>query len=222
MSSRAWTQLSCSIVLVTVGVVSAPTHAQQGTAQSPTPASQQSAAMRELSRQVALDLEHRASTAERDGQFATAEALWRRAIEADAGYLPAYLGYARLLSARGRIDDAGRVLAVVPGRATQTEHDLVELARGMASLGDLDRALEMLTARADGIEAARARTQLCAQAGRFPEALLAARRLADLSREPGDAREARLLVRALVILVGEADAVRVPGLTAPTWRRSLE
>ncbi len=208
-------------------VVAAPAHAQQGTAPSASPVaatavSQQSAAMRDLSRQVALDLEHRASTAERDGQSATAEALWRRAIEADAGYLPAYLGYARLLSARGRVGDAGRVLAAVPGRALQTEHDLVELARAVATLGDLDSALEMLTARRDGIEAARARTQLCAQAGRFPEALLAARRVSDLVREPGDVREARLLVRALVILVGEADAIHEPGAGAPAWRRALE
>lgn len=201
--------------------------AQQGTSSSPpltgaSAAATQSAAMQELSRQVALEFERRATAAERSGQFASAEALWHRAIEADAGDLDAYLAYARLLAARGRVDDARRVLAVVPGRALQTEHNAVELARGLAALGDLEGALERLTARSDGIEASRVRTQLCAQAGRFPEALLAARRLADLAREADDVREARLLVRALVILVGEADAIRHPGAECPAWRCSLE
>ncbi len=177
--------------------------------------------MRELARQVALDLEHRAAVAERDGQPMSAESLLRRAMDADPGYLPPYLGYARLLAARGRTGEAAQVLAIVPARATESEHDVAQLARSRAQIGDLDGALELLGSHPNGIETARTRAQLCAQAGRFAEALLAARRFADLSRESAEQREARVLVRALTILVGDADAVRVPGDGASFTRRML-
>ena len=177
--------------------------------------------MRELARQVALDLEHRAAVSERDGQPMIAEGLLRRAIDADSGYLSPYLGYARLLAARGRFDEASHVLAIVPTRAVTNEHDVVELGLARSGLGDLDGALELLTTRADGAESARTRAQLCARAGRFPEALIAARRLADVVNDASEVREARLLVRALAILVGDADAVRVPGADANALRRAL-
>jgi thioredoxin-like negative regulator of GroEL len=192
-----------AVALSTVGIARA-AHAQSSTSAQP-------ATMRELARQVALDLEHRAEVAERDGQPMQAESLLRRAMEADAGYLPPYLGYARLLAARGRVDEAAHILTIVPARAVDGEHDLVELARAHAHIGDVDGALELLDTRPNAVEPTRERAQLCARTGRFPEALLAARRFADIAREAADQREARVLVRALSILVGEADAVRFPG-----------
>jgi thioredoxin-like negative regulator of GroEL len=218
VKTSAWPAVLALVAATTAG----PLLLRTAQAQSPpATSSASSSSMRELARQVALDLEHRAVVAERDGQPTTAEALLRRAMDADPGYLPPYLGYARLLAARGRAEEAARVLSIVPGRAIEGEHDVVELARARAGIGDLDGALELLTARPDGVEATRARAQLCAQAGRFPEALLAARRLADLVREPAEMREARVLVRALGILVGDADAVRVPGEGAGALRRVL-
>jgi tetratricopeptide (TPR) repeat protein len=198
--------------------LSAAGFAREGAAQSSAPPSV--ASMRELARQVALDLEHRAAVAERDGQPMQAEALLRRAMEADPGYLPPYLGYSRLLAARGRVEEAAHILTIVPARAVDGEHDLVELARAHAQIGDLDGALELLDARPNAIEPTRERAQLCARAGRFPEALLAARRFSDIAVQAADQREARVLVRALSIIVGEADAVRVP-MEATALRNAL-
>jgi tetratricopeptide (TPR) repeat protein len=180
------------------------------------------ATMRELAREVAVEFTGRAGTAEREGRIHAAEALYHRAVEADPGFLPAHLGYARMLAARGRVDEALHALDVVPLRAIELDRDAVQLARARAALGDLDGALGFLATRGESPEATRARAELAAAAGRFPEALLAARRLVEISRAtPEEARAAARLVRALAILVGDADAVQAPGPGAPLLRRLL-
>jgi tetratricopeptide (TPR) repeat protein len=179
------------------------------------------ASMRELAREVAVEFAGRAGASEREGRPHAAEALYYRALEADPGYIPAHLSYARLLHARGRTDEALQVLDSVPARALELDSEVVQLARARATYGDLDGALSVLTSRSESTEAARVRAELASNGGRFPEALLAARRLADLARGSTEERSAQLLVRALGILVGDADAVRVPGAGASLIRRLL-
>src|SRR5689334_2744282 len=67
---------------------------------------QSTGSMRALARQVALDFTHRATAAEHAGQIPAAEDFFARAMEADPGYLPPYLGYARLLAVRHHADEA--------------------------------------------------------------------------------------------------------------------
>jgi thioredoxin-like negative regulator of GroEL len=177
--------------------------------------------MQQLAREVALELCGRAGMAEREGRYHAAEALYRRAIEADTGYLPGYLGFARSVAARGHHEEALRVLSMVPSRALETERDWIELSRTRATIGDTDGALATLAQRGSSVEMARARVELAAQYGRFPEALASARHLYDLVRNTSEARAAELLVSALAILVGDADAVRVPGTEVSVLRRML-
>jgi thioredoxin-like negative regulator of GroEL len=180
------------------------------------------AAMRALARQVALDFTHRATMAERAGQLPAAEDFFARAMQADPGYLPPYLGYARLLATRHHADESAMVLSRIPNRAVESDRDVIDIARVRAQVGDVDGAIEMLAAHTESAETTRARADVASAAGRFPEALLAARHLADmLGGDDPAARDAALLVRALVILVGDADAVHTPGNAVGPLRRLL-
>lgn len=179
------------------------------------------AAMRALAREVAQDFVARAARAERDGHPHAAQDLYVRAIGADAGWLPAHLGYARVLAARGRGDEALRVVRAVPPRAVESDAEFVALARQRAALGDADGALAFLATRPDAPAAGRAAADVAASAGRFPEALAAARHLLELVRGTDEARGAALLVRALLVVVADADAVRTPGPGASVLRRLL-
>jgi tetratricopeptide (TPR) repeat protein len=185
------------------------------------PARAQSA-MGQLAQQVARGLVARALTAEQEGRTLAAEALYRQALEADAGALPAHLGHARLLARRGLRVEALRALEAVPPRAYAEDEAAVQFARVRADLGDLDSALALLAARPESAAGQRACAELAAGAGRFPEALRAARQLTELLEgDPVAAAAAARLVRALAIVVGEADAVRAPGPAAPLLRRVL-
>lgn len=179
------------------------------------------ASMQQLAREVAIDWVRRANAAEQQGQVHAAEVFYHRAVEADPGYLPAHLGYVRILAARGHRDEALLALQRVPPRAFEQQNDLVQLARLRASLGDLQGALDLLNRRPESAEATRARMELLTAAGRFPEALLAARRLAELVQGTPEATTVARMVTALAMLVGEADAVRAPGPQAPVLRRLL-
>lgn len=177
--------------------------------------------MRELAHSVAVDYVSRGAGAERAGHLPEAEALYQRAIQADPGFLLAHLSLARLLAARGFLRDALRVLDGVPLRAYESDRDALELARVRSAIGDVDGALALLEARLQSPEAARGRAEIAATAGRYPEALNAARLYADLARGSADERAAATLVRALRLLVGDADALRTQGAESPLLRRLL-
>ncbi len=177
--------------------------------------------MADVARQVAMDLVDRAQARERDGHLGDAEALYRRAIEADDGLLAGHLGWARMLVARRRTEEALGALARIPSRAFDHDRDAIDLARALYRFGSLDRALSLLTARRSSLEAQRVRSQIAAEAGRFPEALDAARRIAELTEGTDEARPSMTRVRALRMLVGSADAVRNPGPIAGPLRRLL-
>lgn len=179
------------------------------------------AAMRALAREVAQDYCLRAAQAERDGRPLAAQDLFARAIGADPGHLPGHLGYARVLAGRGHADEALHVVLAVPQRAVESDADFVALARERAALGDVDGALALLATRAESPVAARARVELASAAGRFPEALAAARHTAELVRGTDEERASATVVRALLLVVADADAVRSPGPGACALRRLL-
>jgi tetratricopeptide (TPR) repeat protein len=162
-------------------------------------------------RESARDWLDRATAAEGGGHPLEAEGFYRRALDADPTLLPAHLGYARTLDARGHRAEAREVLARVP-RHLWTVDDTAALsyAAALRAVGALDESLAVLRERRDSVMATRTLAEEAAHAGRFPEALAAARRLVELSPDPSTSRAARVLVRALERLVGEADAVRAP------------
>jgi thioredoxin-like negative regulator of GroEL len=159
--------------------------------------------------------------AEREGRTLQAEALYARAAELDASQLAAHLGLARMLDARGHRTEAQQVVARVPRRAFTSDADAIIYARALASFGSIDDALSVLRNRRESVDVTRALIDLATQSGRFLEALAAARRVNDVpTASDDDARHARVLVRALTRLVGEADAVRAPH-TSTAFRRAL-
>lgn len=174
-----------------------------------------------LVREVATGYAQRAAEAERAGRMLEAEVLYLRALETDPGLLAAHLGYARALDARQHRDEARRVLENLPRRAFDHDAEAVEVARAFIALGATDQALDLLRVRNESVEALRALVTLASTAGRFPEALAAARRLAELARDPESARSAQLLVRALSQVVGEVDAVQCAFPNETALRRLL-
>ncbi len=164
----------------------------------------------------------RARTAERDGRPIAAEGLFSRAVEADRGFLEGYLGLARVLVARGRAAEAARVLEIASVHALSSDEDVAQWARAMAALGAIDAAIASVEHRGTTARAQRLAAELCAAASRLPEALAHARRALELTSGDSSAeRDARRLVRALSLLVGEADPVRSPGAGASLLRRLL-
>lgn len=175
--------------------------------------------MSALVRESALRLVERARDEERAGRSLSAEALYLRAAEVDGGVIDASLGAARLLDARGHRGEAHRLLAGVPRRALVADEQRIALARSLHGLGDDERALAVLREGAASVALLRARVSLCAEVGRFPEALAVARRWAEVAAANGaDAREARVTERALRRLVAEADAVSVAPDDSPLRR----
>ncbi len=199
-------------ILAALSLLSAPTFAQE----SPiTPE------INAISHDVAVGWYERALMAERGHHMLEAEGMYQRALEADVGLLGAHLGYARALDARGHRSEALSVLGRAPRRAWTRDPDAMEYARALASLGDLDDALAALREHTESADATRLLVDLASQGGRFPEALAAARRLSEMNHiNDTEARQSRVLVRALTRLVADADAVRAPH-TNTAFRRAL-
>ncbi len=186
---------------------------------APSLAAAQTTDMNAMARESAQRLLGRAQGAEREGRPLDAEALYLRAVEVDGAVVDAWLGASRLLASRGRGDEARRLLARVPRRALVDDDARVALARALRGLGDDDGALAVLRQGAPTVALLRARVSLCAETGRFPEALAVARRWAELAATAeGDAREARVTEHALRRLVAEADAVSFAPDASPLRR----
>lgn len=172
-----------------------------------------------LRRQVAADAIARARDHERTGRELDAEGSYRDALMADPASLDAALGYARMLRARGRREEAFMTLRSLPPRALVDDEALTALAEAWVSFGYADEAVGLLRERARGLVGWRALAALAARQGAFAEALAAARRVVD----GGDAsRGAGLTVRALTQLSAELDVVRRPPIgTTAALRRWL-
>ncbi|MEZ4392345.1 MAG: hypothetical protein R3A48_14755 [Polyangiales bacterium] len=177
--------------------------------------------MSAMVRESASRLVERGEVEERAGHALRAEGFYLRALSVDRALVSASLGAARLLDARGRREEARRLLREIPRRAFEGDAARVAVSRALHAVGDDDAALALLRSEVDSGPALRERVSLCAGLGRFPEALAAARRWSLLPNlGDGERREARVTVRALERLVAELDAVRyAPG--ASTLRRLL-
>jgi len=176
-----------------------------------------SAAALAVVRESAVRAVARAQQAEAAGHTLDAEVQYHRAMQLDAGLLDAHLGYARCLAARGRRDEAIAALEALGPRAVSTA-DASTLAQALVALRAPDAALTILRARTGQADTHRAIATLCAELGRFAEALAAARAWHTLAHEASatardTAAESSLWVRALERLVAEADAVRSPGIS---------
>jgi Flp pilus assembly protein TadD len=125
-----------------------------------------------------------------------------------------------MLDGRGRRAEAREALARVPRRAFADDDGALAYARALRAVGAVDESLAALRDRRDSAAATQALAESAAQEGRFPEALAAARRLAEMMGDRPEGRPARVLVRALTRLVAEADAVRAPYATTG-FRRAL-
>lgn len=139
------------------------------------------------------------------GRSLEAEEQFRRALEADPGSVPAALGWARALDGRGHRREAVEVLRVMSRRRLGRE--ILSVAQGFCDLERRDLALEILRGHEESVEVDEAEVdemvvRVATEAGRFPEALAAARRLRGVGRAEGES-----LVRALEGIVAEADAV---------------
>lgn len=178
--------------------------------------------MRAMMRSAAMDYASRAQVEDRDGRWFSAQALYHHALEADAGYLPAWLGLARSLDARGHRSEALELLRRVPATALVDDDSLAQLARALTGLGAAAEALALLATLPETALLLRVRVEVATGAGRFPEALRWARRLLDGAHgEPEREREVALLVRALTYVVVEADPVSSPGREPNVLRRLL-
>lgn len=177
--------------------------------------------MNAMARESAARLVERGEVEERAGHTLRAEGFYLRAVSVDRALVAASLGAARLLDARGRRDEARRLLRDIPRRALEGDAARVAVSRALHAVGDDDGALTVLRADGDSGATLRERVSLCAGLGRFPEALAAARRWSLLpSLEDRERREASVTARALERLVAEVDAVRyAPG--GSTLRRLL-
>lgn len=182
---------------------------------TPLVASAQTHDINAMARESAARLVERASGEERAGRPLVAESLYLQALSIDRAAVSASLGAARLLDVRGRRDEALRVVRAVPRRAL-VGAARVEVARALHTLSDDEAALALLRDDERSELSLREHVSLCAEIGRFPEALAAARRWSNLPElaEPSR-RHAALTARALERLVAEADAVRyAPGASA--------
>ncbi len=175
-----------------------------------------------LARTVAVGFAEQGALAEREGRPIAAEREYARAVDADRTYLEGYLGLARALQARRRVEEAASALEAASSSVLFDDESAARWARAMAALGALDRALRALAARVESARNERLLAELCAASGRLPEALAHARRATDLARgDPSTERETRRLSRALEILTGELDPVRAPPPSASALRRIL-
>lgn len=186
------------------------------------PAAMAQTDMSAMVRESAARLVERGEVEERAGHTLRAEGFYLRAVAVDRALVTASLGAARLLDARGRRDEARRLLREIPRRAFEDDEARLAVSRALHAVGDDDAALSLLRSREDSRATLRERVSLCAGLGRFPEALAAARRWSLLpGLDERERREAAVTARALERLVAEVDAVRyAPG--ASTLRRLLQ
>lgn len=213
MLHSALVQTRFGVVMVLVGWMFSTV--AQGQTQ---PAREGTGSMQAMIRAASMGLVERATTAERGGHPLEAEALYRRAAETDPNVIAAHLGLARTLGLRGRQEEGAGVLRGASSRAMGDDAAVVLVSDGFVALGHLDDALTLLGSVTGRPVVTRALVALCAQQGRFQEALPAARRLREeLGERASD--DASVMVRALVRIVGEGDVVTAPPGESSAFRR---
>jgi tetratricopeptide (TPR) repeat protein len=162
------------------------------------------------------------------GHVDLALARFREAIEMDGTFGPGYLALADLREATGDLEEAESVLALALDRIPSFSEGLTKRAELFARAdkpADATAALLLaLDAKPDDEALLAKLIETAPKARLFPVALRAARRLATLCHERGDARaerDATLTALALAMLVGPSDPVSEGARSKERARRAL-
>ena len=172
----------------------------------------------------ALDLVQIARSYEASHQDDLALRRYMEALSLDGSCAEAYLGLGSLRARRGDLHEAERVYNVALEHLPQLREARVARAMVRRALGATTEAIDDLVASAeDEIGALRQVAAWHGQDWLAPAQLAVWRRILARADTMGDAallREARIMVRALVIIVGPADPAAAPVDPRPT-RRTL-
>ncbi len=162
----------------------------------------------------ALELVRMAHAHESANEEEVAVRRYMEALALDGTCEEAYLGLGALRARRGDLREAERVYSVALEHMPRLRPALAARARVRRAMGLRREAVADLFASAED-EAAALKTLATwhGEDGQLPAQLAVWRRLALLAETAGDpalAREARTMVRALVLLVGPADPAAAP------------
>jgi tetratricopeptide (TPR) repeat protein len=195
---------------------------------APAPAPRPATAEEPWARSAARSLVERAKSFERRGDTLDAMRVYNDAIRMDPSHGPAYLGLGRLRHALGDFSEAERLYTAAARLPPSAGEALERRARLRRDQGRHAEAVADLRAAIDSDPTARERHKLLAgwyvERKAWPAALGVWRRLAAELEAAGpsdDLRHARIQIRALSLLAGEADPVQ-GGREHPSWvRRSI-
>ncbi len=169
---------------------------------------------REASASSAQELVRSALAHERAHEEEIALRRYMEALSLDPTCEEAYLGLGSLRARRGDLRESERVYSVALEHVPGSRAARLARAHVRRALGAKAQAIEDLFASAeDDISALRTLASWHAEDGQTPAQLAAWRRIAARAEETQHAlllREARTMVRALVILVGTADPAAAP------------
>lgn len=141
------------------------------------------------------------------------------ALALDPLCVEAYLGLGSLRARRGDLREAERVYNVALEHVPSLREARLARAHVRRALGATDEAIDDLYGAADELDALRTAAAWYGEDGKTPAQLAVWRKIlarAEASQLPALAKEARTMVRALVILVGPADPA-----AAPSGERSM-
>jgi tetratricopeptide (TPR) repeat protein len=195
---------------------------------APTAAPRPAPVQEPWARSAARTLVERAERYERRGDTLDALRVYNDAIRMDPSHGPAYLGLGRLRHALRDLDEADRLYSAAARLPQSAAEALERRARVRRDQGRLEEAVADLRASIDADPSARERHKTLAawyvERKAWPAALGVWRRLAaelEASGPSDELRQARIQVRALSLLAGEADPVQ-GGRGHPSWvRRSI-
>ncbi len=135
------------------------------------------------------------------------------ALSLDASCEAAYLGLGALRARRGDLREAERVYSVALEHRPDSKASRTARAFVRRALGANDDAIADLFADGESAESLRTLARWRGEDGQVPAQLAAWRRIAafaDTSHDANLSREARAMVKALVLLVGPADPAAAP------------
>lgn len=161
----------------------------------------------------ALDLVESARQHERAHEEEVALRRYSDALSLDPSCEPAYLGLGALRARRGDLREAERVYSVALEHRPDSKASRIARAFVRRALGANDDAIADLFADGESVESLRTLARWRGEDGQVPAQLAAWRRmalLADASHDANLSREARAMVKALVLLVGPADPAAAP------------
>lgn len=167
----------------------------------------------------ALELVRMARTHESANEADVAVRRYMEALALDATCEEAYLGLGALRARLGDLREADRVYSVALERLPWLKPAMAARAGVRRALGlRAEAAADLFAGATDEVAALRTLAGWYGEDGQLPAQLAVWRRLATIADATGDApltREARTMVRALVLVVGPADPAAAPPPTRP-------